>query len=70
MLNIEMISAFIWRLGKQLSRVGVQKPVAALRNYLRYLTSAQVFALRRNRQIDTPLVERLKSFQHIRNLTK
>jgi site-specific recombinase XerD len=57
-LNIEDIEGFIRRLGKRLGRVAMQKPIATMRNFLRFLAAGGVVAPGLDSQIDTPRVYR------------
>ena len=57
-LSIEDIERFIRRLGKRLGRVAMQKPVATMRNFLRFLAAGGVVAPGLDSQIDRPRVYR------------
>ena len=58
LLNVKDIEGFIRRLGKRMGRVGLQKPIAILRNFLRYLAASGVVAPGLDRQIDRPRIYR------------
>jgi site-specific recombinase XerD len=57
-LSLEDIEGFVRRLGKRLGRVAMQKPIAAMRNFLRFLAAGGVVAPGLDGQIDTPRVYR------------
>lgn len=52
------IEGFVRHLGKRMGRVGLQKPIAAVRNFLRFLASGGLIAPGLDSQIDTPRVYR------------
>jgi len=57
-LSMVDIEGFIRRLGKRLGRVAMQKPVATMRNFLRFLAAGGVVAPGLDSQIDRPRVYR------------
>jgi integrase/recombinase XerD len=57
-LSLESIDGFLRRLGKRLGRVAMQKPIAAVRNFLRFLAARGVVAAGLDAQIDTPRIYR------------
>lgn len=57
-LSIEDIEGFVRKLGKRMGRVAMQKPIATLRNFLRFLGAGGVIAPGLDSQIDTPRVYR------------
>jgi len=52
------IEGFVRHLGKRMGRVGLQKPIASIRNFLRFLASGGFIAPGLDSQIDTPRVYR------------
>ena len=52
------IEGFVITLGKRMGRVGLQKPIASIRNFLRFLASDGIVAPGLDSQIDTPRVYR------------
>jgi len=57
-LGMEDIEGFIRRLGARLGRVAMQKPIATMRNFLRFLAAGGVVAAGLDCKIDTPRVYR------------
>lgn len=57
-LTSEDVDGFLRRLAKRLGRVAMQKPVATLRNFLRFLAAGGVVTPGLESQIDTPRVYR------------
>jgi integrase len=57
-LTLEDIEGFVRKLGKRMGRVAMQKPIAAIRNFLRFLAAGGVVAPGLDSQIDTPRVYR------------
>lgn len=57
-LSMNDIEGFLRRLSKRMGRVGLQKPVAILRNFLRFLGTSGVIAPGLDRQIDRPRIYR------------
>jgi integrase/recombinase XerD len=53
-LSIEDIEGFVRKLGTRMGRVAMQKPIATLRNFLRFLAAGGVVAPGLDSQIDTP----------------
>jgi integrase/recombinase XerD len=54
----ETIDLFLQKLSRRMGRVALQKPIAALRNFLRFLAAGGVIAPGLDAQIDTPRVHR------------
>jgi integrase/recombinase XerD len=54
----ETIDLFLQKLSRRMGRVALQKPIAALRNFLRFLAAGGVVAPGLDAQIDTPRVHR------------
>jgi integrase/recombinase XerD len=54
----ETIDLFLQKLSRRMGRVALQKPIAALRNFLRFLATGGVVAPGLDAQIDTPRVHR------------
>jgi len=52
------VEGFVIMLGKRMGRVGLQKPIASIRNFLRFLASDGVVAPGLDSRIDTPRVYR------------
>lgn len=57
-LSQKEVEGFIIVLGKRMGRVGLQKPIASIRNFLRFLASDGFIATGLDSQIDTPRVYR------------
>ncbi|MCI0349252.1 MAG: tyrosine-type recombinase/integrase [Acidobacteriales bacterium] len=57
-LSLEEVDEFFRRLGKRLGRVAMQKPIATLRNFLRFLAAGGVVAPGLDSQIETPRIYR------------
>jgi len=57
-LNMNHIEGFLRRLSKRMGRVGLQKPIAILRNFLRFLATSGVIAPGLDRQLDRPRIYR------------
>ena len=57
-LSMKDVEGFLRRLSKRMGRVGLQKPIAILRNFLRFLATSGVIAPGLDRQIDRPRIYR------------
>lgn len=57
-LSITLVDEFIRRLGKRMGRVALQKPIAILRNFLRFLAARGIVTPGLDRQIYTPRIYR------------
>jgi integrase/recombinase XerD len=58
LLTISDVERFIRHLGKRMGRVGLQKPIATIRNFLRFLAADGVIPAGLDSRIDTPRVYR------------
>jgi integrase/recombinase XerD len=57
-LNLEAIDRFLQKLSRRMGRVALQKPIGALRNFLRFLAAAGIIAPGLDARIETPRVHR------------
>lgn len=57
-VNVNDIEGFLQRLSKRMGRVGLQKPIAILRNFLRFLAANGVIGPGLDKQIDRPRIYR------------
>lgn len=57
-LSINDVEGFVRQLGKRMGRVGLQKPIATIRNFLCFLAAGGFIAPGLDSQIDTPRVYR------------
>ena len=58
LLSITDIEGFIRQLGTRMGRVALQKPISAIRNFLRFLATKSLIPPGLDSQIDTPRVHR------------